>query len=176
MVRFENRVCAVTGGSSGIGRATAILFAKEGCKVVIADFDDIGAASTVQTIKADGGQAIFVHTDVTKSGDAEKMVETCVREFGGLDILANIAGIFSSGSVVDTSEEVWDRVISVNLKGLYLCSKYAIPVMVRGGGGAIVNLASISGLVAAPDEAAYDASKGAVIMLTKSILAKTISE
>jgi len=169
MGRFENRVCVVTGGGSGIGKATVKLFAKEGCKVVVGDVDDPGGVSAAQAIKTDGGQAIFVHTDVTKPGDAQRLIESCLEQFGRLDILANIAGVFSAGSVVATSEDVWDRVMSINLKGMYLCSKYAIPVMVQQGGGAIVNLASVSGLVAAADEAAYDASKGAVIMLTKSM-------
>lgn len=167
--RLKDKVSIITGGGSGIGRATALLFAKEGSPVVIADVDDIAGSAVADAIVSDGGRSIFVHTDVTKSGDAEGMVKKCVERFGRLDILANIAGISPVGTVVSTPEDVWDRVMAINLKGVYLCSKFAIPAMVRSGGGAIINMASVLGLVACSNDSAYDASKGAVIQLTRSM-------
>ena len=152
-----------------MGRATAMLFAKEGSKVTVADVDDATGSSAVEAIKAAGGQAIFVHTDVTKSKDTENMVNKCVERFGRLDILANIAGILPFGTVVTTTEEVWDKVLDINLKGVYLCCKYAVPVMVRQGGGTIINMCSVSGLVGGTNEVAYDASKGGVLLLTKAM-------
>jgi NAD(P)-dependent dehydrogenase (short-subunit alcohol dehydrogenase family) len=169
MMKLKDRVSIVTGGGSGMGRATALLFAKEGSKVVVADVDDVTGSNVAHAITSDGGEAIFVHTDVTKSTDSEKMVKECVERFGRLDILANIAGILSFGTVVSTPEEVWDRVVGINLKGVYLCSKYAIPAMVRQGGGTIVNMCSVSGLVGGTNEVAYDASKGGVLLLTKAM-------
>jgi len=146
-----------------------MLFAREGSRVVIADVDYEGGRKVAQAITSNGGKSLFVRTDVSKSADAEKMVKSCVERFGRLDILANIAGIDVIGSVVDTPEEVWDRALGVMLKGVYLCSKYAIPVMARQGGGSIVNISSVYGFVAAANEAAYDAAKGGVVMLTKSM-------
>jgi NAD(P)-dependent dehydrogenase (short-subunit alcohol dehydrogenase family) len=169
MMRLKGKVSVVTGGGSGIGRATSMLFSREGSKVVVADVDDAAGSNVAHAITSDGGEAIFVHADVTKSADAERLVKSCVERFGRLDILANIAGIGPIGTVLTTPEDVWDKVMAVNLKALYLCSKYAIPVMARHGGGAIINMASVSGLVGGTDEAAYDASKGGVVQLTKSM-------
>ncbi|HKM77179.1 MAG TPA: glucose 1-dehydrogenase [Candidatus Bathyarchaeia archaeon] len=167
--RLENKVSIVTGGGSGIGRATALLFAKEGSKVVVADIDDKAGSSTADAIASNAGESIFVHTDVTISSDADRLVSQCIKRFGRLDVLFNNAGIIVAGTVVSTPEDAWDRVMEVNVKGVYLCSKYAIPVMVRQGGGSIVNTASVLGLVASKDDSAYVTSKGAVVQLTKSM-------
>ena len=168
-MRLKNKVALITGAGSGIGRATAILFAKEGAKVVVADIDTKGGEETVKKINDSGGAAVFVHVDVTKASDAERMVKTAVEKYGKLDILFNNAGINPLGTVVDTTEESWDRIINVNLKGIFLGSKHAIPEMAKHEGGVIINTASVNGLVALPDEAAYDASKGGVVMLTKAM-------
>ena len=168
-MRLKNKVALITGASSGIGRATAILFAKEGAKVVVADIDSKGGAETVKMIKNNGGKAVFVYADVTVAAETQKILETALKEYGRLDILFNNAGINPLGTVADTSEEVWNRTIDVNLKSIFLCSKYAIPIMTKQGGGVIINTASVNGLVALPDEVAYDASKGGVVMLTKAM-------
>jgi len=168
-MRLENKVALITGAGSGIGRATAILFAKEGAKVVVADIDSKGGEETARTIRRSGGKALFVHADVTKPTECQNIMETTLKEYGRLDILFNNAGINPRGTVTDTSEEIWNKTIEVNLKSVFLCSKYAVPIMVKQGGGAIVNTASVNGLVALPSEVAYDASKGGVVMLTKAM-------
>lgn len=168
-MRLRGKVAIITGGGSGIGRATAILFAKEGSRVVVADVDEQKGQETVNMIKRDGGDAILVRADVSKSADAKNLVEATLAEYGLLDIVFNNAGINPVGTVMDTSEEVWDRVIDTNLKGPFLVSKYAVPAMARAGGGVIINNASVNGFVALPNEAAYDASKGGVVMLTKAM-------
>jgi len=175
-MRLANKVAIVTGSGSGIGRASALLFAKEGAKVSVADMDEKGGRETVESIKSNGGEAIFVRTDVSKAADAENMVKETVSKFGKLDILFNNAGINPLGTVVDTSEAVWDAVIDVNLKGIFLCSKYAIPEMIRHGGGAIVNTASINAVAALPNEVAYHASKGGVAALTRAMAIDHIAQ
>ncbi len=159
----------VTGGSSGIGRASAIVFAQNGAKVVVADIDEEGGMKTVDEITKRGGKAIFIKTDVSKASDARGCVEVAVREFGRLDCLFNNAGFNPVGTVVDTSEELWDRLIDVNLKGMFLMCKYAIPEMKKNGMGAIVCTASVDGVLAIPNEAAYIASKGGIISLVKAM-------
>jgi NAD(P)-dependent dehydrogenase (short-subunit alcohol dehydrogenase family) len=169
MGRLEGKVAIITGASSGIGRASALLFSKEGAKVIVADIDLKGGKETVKMIKEEGGEAAFVKVDVSKSDDAELMVKTAIERYSKLDILFNNAGINPSGTAVNTPEEVWDKVINVNLKGVFLGSKYAIPEMAKRGGGVIINTASVSGLVATGDEIAYVASKGGVVMLTRGM-------
>jgi NAD(P)-dependent dehydrogenase (short-subunit alcohol dehydrogenase family) len=169
VMRLEGKVALITGAGSGIGQATARLFAKEGAKVVVVDIDGRGGEETARLIEISGGEATFVRADVSKSAEAEKMVKLAVETYGRLDILHNNAGISQVGTVVDTPEEVWDKTINVNLKGIFLGSKYAIPEMLKTGGGIIVNTASVWGLVSAPASAAYCASKGAVIALTKAM-------
>ena len=168
-MRISDKVAIITGAASGIGRATAILFAKEGGKVVVADKNEVGGNETVDLIRSDGGQAIFDYVNVTSATDMQGMVKTTINTYGKLNILVNNAGIATRLPVVDLSEEDWDRNIDVNLKSIYLSSKYAIPRMIENGGGSIVNIASIYGIVGGRIRAAYAASKGGVVNLTRSI-------
>ncbi len=170
MGKLDGKVALITGAASGIGRATALLFAKEGSKVAIADYVPEGGQETVRLIKEAGGEAIFIEVDVSKAPDVERMVKTTVETYGRIDILFNNAGI--TGAIATTAkatEENWDLVLDTNLKGVFLGSKYAIPVMLNQGGGVIVNTASITGFIAPADLAAYGASKGGVIQLTKAV-------
>ena len=168
-MRISDKVAIITGAASGIGRATAILFAREGGKVVVADKNEVGGNETVDLIRSDGGQAIFDYVNVTSATDIQGMVKTTINTYGKLNILVNNAGIAIRLPVVDLSEEDWDRNIDVNLKSIYLSSKYAIPRMIENGGGSIVNIASIYGIVGGRIRAAYAASKGGVVNLTRSM-------
>lgn len=168
-MRISDKVAIITGAASGIGRTTAILFAKEGGKVVVADKNEVGGNETVDLIRSDGGQAIFDYVNVTSATDIQGMVKTTINTYGKLNILVNNAGIATRLPVVDLSEEDWDRNIDVNLKSIYLSSKYAIPRMIENGGGSIVNIASIYGIVGGRVRAAYAASKGGVVNLTRSM-------
>jgi NAD(P)-dependent dehydrogenase (short-subunit alcohol dehydrogenase family) len=159
----------ITGGASGIGRATALLFAREGAAVSVVDVNEAGGQAVAQMIVDEGGQALFVRCDVTQAGDCQRTMQQTVDELGGLDVLFNNAGIIRRASVLETSEEEWDRVMAVNVKSVFLLSKYAIPVMVQAGGGVIINTASGWGLVGGRKAAAYCASKGAVVLLTKAM-------
>ncbi|MBL7184198.1 MAG: SDR family oxidoreductase [Anaerolineae bacterium] len=159
----------VTGGASGIGRATALLFAREGAAVSVVDLDEVGGQAMAHEIVKEGRQAIFVRCDVTQAGDCQQAVQQTVDELGGLDILFNNAGIIRRATVLETSEAEWDRVMAVNVKSVFLLSKYAIPVMAQAGGGVIINTASGWGLVGGRKAAAYCASKGAVVLLTKAM-------
>ena len=166
--RLKGKVALVTGGAAGIGRATAILLAREGAAVMVQDIREDGR-STADDIVAAGGRASFIRGDVTRAGDAQAAVQKAVSEFGGLDILVNNAGIIRRASVVQTTEEEWDRVMAVNVKSVFLFSKAAIPVMVRRGGGVIVSTASGWGLDGGKDAASYCASKAAVVNLTRAM-------
>jgi NAD(P)-dependent dehydrogenase (short-subunit alcohol dehydrogenase family) len=167
MKGITDGVAVVTGASSGIGRQSALRFAEEGASVVVADVDEDGGHETVQLIQEDGGDATFVRTDVTDQGDVEAMVQTAVDTYGGLDFAHNNAGIEGdSPSLADDSDDNWDRVIGINLTGVWRCMKAEIPVMLEGGGGRIVNTASISGLTGSGG-APYVASKHGVIGLTR---------
>ena len=168
-MRLAGKVALITGAASGIGRASAFLFAREGAKIAAVDIDGAGAEVTATRIRDGGGQAIAVVGDVSASGDAERMVAATVEAFGGLHVLFNNAGIFRHGTVVETEEAEWDRVLAVNLKGVFLVSKYALPRMIAGGGGVIINTASTAGVNAFYNQAAYDASKGGVVLLTKQM-------
>lgn len=171
-MKLRGKVAIITGGGSGIGRVTAILFAKEGAKVVVADIDPERGQETVRMIREAGGESMFIRTDVTKAADAERMVKEAVKKYGGLDILHNNAGFWLVGKVdrvTEITEEDWNRIIDVNLKGVFLCSKYAIPEMIKNGGGVIINTASEAGVVGCPDSAAYCAAKGGVVLLTKEM-------
>ncbi len=167
--RLKGKVAIVTGAGSGIGRASAILFAKEGAKVVVADYDEKGGRETAAMIAKAKGTAIFVKADVSRNSDAKNLVASAVRKFGKLNILYNNAGIVRWGNAVECTEEDWNRVIDINLKGAWLCSKFAIPEMIKARGGSIINTASIAGCVAFAKIAAYCASKGGLIELTKSM-------
>jgi NAD(P)-dependent dehydrogenase (short-subunit alcohol dehydrogenase family) len=167
--QFEGKVALVTGASSGIGRATALAFAAEGARTVVADVAVEGSNETVEQIEAAGGEALFVKADVSQSDDVAAMVERTVAAYGRLDCAFNNAGIEGDmATTVDCSEDNWDRTIDVNLKGVWLCMKHEIPVMLDHGGGAIVNCASVAGLVGFRSLPAYSASKGGVIELTKT--------
>lgn len=165
-MRLKDKVAIVTGAGAGIGAATAELFAREGAKVLIADYDLNSAKTVAGRI---GSQAVAVQTDVRKSADAKAMVEEGVKAFGRIDILVNNAGRGILGTVVTTEENDWDDIMAVNLKGVFLCSKHAIPVMKANGGGNIVNVASTVSVVGIPDRAAYVASKGGVAALTRAM-------
>jgi len=164
---LKEKVAIVTGAGSGIGKATAEYFAQQGARVVVAEWNAESGQRTVATILSAGGQAIFCQTDVSKAEQMESTVASAVKEFGRLDILVNNAAIQILAKLTETTEEDWDSIHSVNLKGVFLGCKYAIPAMKKTGGGAIVNIASVLGLVADPDLAAYCAAKGGVISLTR---------
>jgi NAD(P)-dependent dehydrogenase (short-subunit alcohol dehydrogenase family) len=159
----------ITGAAAGIGRATALLFAREGAAVSILDLDEAGGEAIAQTILEEGGQANFLLCDVTQSADCRRAVRLTVSELGGLDILFNNAGIIRRATVLDTTEEEWDKVMAVNVKSIFLLSKYAIPVMIQAGGGVIVNTASGWGLVGGREAASYCASKAAVVNMTRAM-------
>lgn len=166
---LNRKVALITGGASGIGRATALLFAREGAAVSVMDMDKRGGEAVVQAIRGDGGKAIFIPGDVSRAKDCQHAVQQTAAELGGLDILVNNAGIIRRASVPETSEEEWDHVMAVNVKSVFLLSKYAIPVMANAGGGVIINVASGWGLVGGRQAASYCASKGAVVQLTRAM-------
>jgi len=167
--KLSGKVSLVTGAGSGIGRATAILFAKQGAKVVVADVSVNGGEETVKKINDTGGEAVFVKTDVSLASDVENLINKAVATYGRLDFAHNNAGIEGiMSSTVDCTEENWDRTIGINLKSIWLCMKYEIPVMLEHGGGAIVNTSSIAGLVGFQGLPAYSASKFGIIGLTKT--------
>ena len=168
-MRFKDKVAVVTGGATGIGQAVAEALAQEGAAVVIADVNESAANATLQAIQAQGGRGITVTADVSSGAEAQRMARETVDAFGGIDYLVASAGIQTYGTVVDTDEATWDRTLGVNLKGVYLAAKYSIPEMQKRGGGAIVNVASVQGLLSQPMVAAYSASKGAVIALTRTM-------
>ena len=167
--RIEGKAAAVTGAASGMGRAIARRFAAEGASVAVLDCDREGAEETTKMITDEGGKAILVPTDVTEESSVESAVGATVKEFGKLDIFINNAGIVIMANAADTTIEDWDRVHNVNLRGVFLCCKYAIPHMREQGGGAIVNIASISSFVSIPMHAAYSASKAGLLGLTRDI-------
>ncbi|HEV8432485.1 MAG TPA: glucose 1-dehydrogenase [Thermoanaerobaculia bacterium] len=166
-MRLQNKVALITGGGSGIGKASCIAFAREGAKVVVVDLKKETAEATAKEV---GGVAFAA--DVSKASDAEGMVKFAEETYGRLDIIFNNAGVFfdDDGSVTETSEETWDRVININLKGVFLGCKYAIPALLRAGGGSIINTASFVAIVgAAVPQIAYTASKGGVLSMTREI-------
>jgi NAD(P)-dependent dehydrogenase (short-subunit alcohol dehydrogenase family) len=168
--RFGGKVALVTGGASGIGRACARLFAKEGASVVVSDVALEGGQETVRLIEEDGGQASFVEADVSKAAEVEALVGRALEAYSRLDYAFNNAGIEGrmATNTADYPEEDWDRVIAVNLKGVWLCMKHEITQMLRQGGGSIVNNSSVEGLVGLPGTSAYAASKHGVVGLTKT--------
>jgi len=168
-LKFEGKVSLVTGGGSGIGRATALAFAREGAKVIVADVSEQGGKETVQMIEQAGGDAIFIRTDVSDGTEVMEMVNKAIEVYSRIDCAINNAGV--EGMLVNISdypEEMWNRVIGVNLTGVWLCMKYEIPQMLKQGGGVIINMASIFGLVGLANASAYIASKHGVVGLTKA--------
>ncbi|WHY65223.1 glucose 1-dehydrogenase [Neobacillus sp. SuZ13] len=168
-MKLEGKTAIITGGGGGIGRSTAIRFAKEGAKVAVADIDAVIGEETVSLIKRDGGEAIFIKTDVTDSEQLKALIDTTTSTFGALHILFNNAGVGNSEvRSIDLAEEEWDRVIDINLKGVFLGIKYAIPELIKAGGGAIINTSSLLGLKGQKYTSAYNASKAGVVTLTQN--------
>jgi NAD(P)-dependent dehydrogenase (short-subunit alcohol dehydrogenase family) len=167
--RVARKVALITGAASGIGRATALLFAREGAALVLADVNADAGQSIADEITRSGGRAFFEPVDVTRTADGQRLVERAIREFGQIDILFNNAGIIRRATVLDLSEDDWDRVMAVNVKSIYLLSREVIPHMQKAGGGTIINTASGWGLTGGAKAAVYCASKGAVVLLTKAM-------
>lgn len=166
---LAGKVALITGAGSGIGRATALLFAREGARVAVCDLNPAGGEATVAAVRAAGGQAQFIEADVARAIDCERAVRQTLAAFGRLDVLFNNAGITRRANVVDTSEADWDAVMAVNVKSIFLMSKYAVPVMAEQGGGSIVNAGSGWGLVGGKDAVSYCAAKGAVVNMTRAM-------
>jgi NAD(P)-dependent dehydrogenase (short-subunit alcohol dehydrogenase family) len=173
-MRLHNKVALITGAGSGIGRETALLFAREGASIVVADVNDQAGQSVVAELQAAGGKAVYVHADVSKAADAEAMVRAAEESFGKLDVLFNNAGISHAADddAINTDEAVWDLTMNINLKGVFLGCKYGIPALRRAGGGAIINTASFVAVMgAATPQLAYTASKGGVLAMTRELAA-----
>lgn len=171
-MRLQGKVALITGGGSGIGRETALLFAAEGARVVAVDVNDPAGEETVQMVRGKGGEATYTHADVSVAADCERMVRTAEETYGKLNVMFNNAGIMHSGDddAITTSEEVWDLTMAVNLKGVFLGCKYGIPALLRAGGGSVINTASFVALLgAATPQVAYTASKGGVLALTREL-------
>ena len=175
-MRFQGKVVLITGAGVGIGRAAAVRFAKEGAKVAVNSLTPANGMETLRLLKEAGGEGVYIQGDVSKAADAKRMVGEAVKAFGRLNVLVNNAGIVLPGRVDNTSEEDWDRTVAVNLKGVFLVSKYAILEMRRVGGGVIVHNASVAAIKGVKERGAYTASKGGVWALTKAMAADYISE
>lgn len=171
-MRLQNKVALITGAGSGIGLQTAQLFAQEGAKVVVVDVNDAAGQKTVELLKASGGEAVYVHADIARAADCERMVQVAEEHFGKLNIMFNNAGISHADddNAINTSEAVWDLTFAINVKGVFLGCKYGIPALRRAGGGSIINTASFVALLgAATPQLAYTASKGAVLSMTREL-------
>lgn len=171
-MRLQNKVALITGGGSGIGRESSLLFAHEGASVVVVDINDTAGQETVSMIEDGNGRSIYVHADVSKAADCEKMVGAAESNFGKLNILFNNAGIMHSNddNAMTTEEDVWDLTMAINVKGVFFGCKYGIPALRRAGGGSIINTASFVALLgAATPQLAYTASKGAVLSMTREL-------
>lgn len=169
MNALEGKCALITGGVSGIGRATAKLFAEEGAALAIADIDNPGGEDLIKEIHATGGEAIFIHCDVTRAEDCQGAVEKAMQEYGRLDILFNNAGIIRRTNILEMSEAEWDLVMETNVKSVYLMSKCVLPVMIKAGGGSIINSGSGWGLRGGKNAVSYCASKGAVVNMTRAM-------
>lgn len=166
--RLSGKVSIVTGGASGIGEATCLLFAREGATVIVVDIQSDKGQALAARIHEGGGKAEFLHCDMAVHAQVKAMIEYAGNTYGRLDVLVNNAAVESPLAEVDTTEEEYDRIMDVNVKGVFLATKYAVPLMKRNGGGSIVNISSAYGMIGSPGFAAYHASKGAVRLLTKS--------
>jgi NAD(P)-dependent dehydrogenase (short-subunit alcohol dehydrogenase family) len=171
-VRLDGKVAIITGAGGGMGRVASQMFAREGARVVVAEFGEAAGNETVRLVRDAGGQATFVRADVSNESDARRMVDHAISTFGRLDVLYNNAGIMPEAdrSVVDTDVDTWDTVMAVNVRGVFLGCKYAIPKMIEGGGGSVINIASFVALLGCTvPQDAYTASKGAILSLTRSL-------
>lgn len=175
-MKLQDRVAVITGAGSGIGRAMALLFSREGAKIVAGDVNGAAAAETAELVRAQGGQATSAAVNVTVPEDVQSLFKHAINEFGKLDILCNNAGIGSTTNVVDCEPDEWDRVMAVNARGVFLGCKYVVPIMLEQGGGCIINTASVAGMIGIPERAVYCASKGAVIALTKQVAVEYVEK
>jgi len=167
--RLAKKICVITGAGSGIGRASALLFAREGGCVVVADVDKAGADETVRQIKNEGGAASSFIVDVTDAAAAKRLAENAAATYGRIDVLFNNAGISGVGSLHETSEELWDRVMAVNVRGVFLVSKFVVPHMLERRAGSIINMSSTIADIGLAQRASYAASKGAILALTRAM-------
>jgi len=168
-MKLKDKVAIITGGASGIGRATSLLFGKEGAKVVVADVNDKGGKETVQLITAAGEEAFFVKTDVSKEKDARRLVEATIEKYGRLDILVNNAGVVLVQPFEEITQEQFDRVVNINLKGIFLVSKYGVQQMKKQREGVIVNMGSVSAHASQVNHVVYGATKGGIISMTRAM-------
>jgi meso-butanediol dehydrogenase/(S,S)-butanediol dehydrogenase/diacetyl reductase len=175
-MRFREKVVLITGAGVGIGRTSAVQFGKEGAKVAVNSLTPANGMETLRLLREAGGEGTYIQGDVSLAADAQRIVEETIRAFGRLNVLVNNAGIVLPGRVDNMSEEDWDRTMAVNLKGVFLVSKYSIPEMRKNGGGVIVHNASVAALKGIKDRGAYSASKGAVWALTRAMAADYLSE
>lgn len=171
MGRVDGKVIIVTGGATGIGRGISEVLAREGARVVIANRNEERGREAEAAIRAAGGEALFVQTDVAVEADCRRLVEEAVRAYGRLDGLVNNAGIFPRATLEETTEELWDRIFDINLKGAFFCCKYAVPELRKAGGGCIVNIGSANAYVGLPQLFAYSISKGGMITMTRNLAA-----
>ena len=169
MANLSGKVAIVTGGAQGIGRGIALALGGAGAAVTVADLNDEAGAATATTLRAQGAQSLYVHADVTQEADVRALVDAAVARFGRLDIVVNNAGVVAVQTVEASSVDDWDRVMAVNVRSIFLTTKYALPHLRAAGGGAILNVASVSSMVAQQGTPAYCASKGAALMLTKAL-------
>jgi NAD(P)-dependent dehydrogenase (short-subunit alcohol dehydrogenase family) len=171
--RLAGKVALITGGASGQGRAAALRFTREGARVALSDVNEEGGMQTSHMVQENGGEAFFVPADVSTEASAKEMVDAALRQYGALDIIYNNAGILGQGMDADVTQlsvEVWERILNVNLRGVFLCAKYGVPALIRSGGGSVINTASVAGLIGSPNSGhAYHASKGGVISLTRAM-------
>ena len=168
-MQLEGKVAIITGAATGIGRATALLFAREGASVVIADVNEDDAQRTVANIEDEGGSARFVQADVSEAEDVQALMERAAEEMGGIDVIVNNAGAQRSGAVTEFEESEWDLLMRVNPRSCFLGAKYGVPHLRERGGGSIVNVSSLAGLKGGPGMTAYSASKGAIIAFTRAL-------
>jgi len=168
-MRLQYKVTLITGAGSGIGRSTALLFAREGASVIVNDVDEVKGLETVREIIEKGGEALFIKADVTQPEAVKTMVDTAIAEFGRIDVLFNNAGISGVGALHEIEPETWDRIMSINVKGVFLPSKYVLPYMMERRTGSIINMSSCVAEMGLARRASYGATKGAVLALTKSM-------